>query len=70
MCSTCDFKRFESVSIEVNGRSVERLENELGYGGIVLRCTPEGRTYYLAIKDKPKSEFKCYRCPTCGQLLD
>lgn len=70
MCSTCDFKKFESVSIEVNGRPVERLENELGYGGIILRCTPEGRNYYLAIKDKPKSEFKCYRCPTCGQMLD
>lgn len=70
MCSTCNHKHFEKVSIEVNGREVERLEQELGYGGLVIRCNTAGRNYYLAIKDKPKSEFKCYRCPTCGQLLD
>ena len=70
MCSTCNHKNFETVSIEINGRTVERLEQSLGYGSLVIRCNITGRNYYLAVKDEPKSEFKCYRCPTCGQMLD
>ena len=70
MCSTCNHKNFETVFIDVNGRVVERLEQSLGYGSLVLRCNTAGRNYYLAVKDEPKSEFKCYRCPTCGQMLD
>ena len=70
MCSTCNYRNFEIIEAEANGRNHSYLEQELGYGGLVLRCTPNGKNYYLAIKDKFKSEFKCYRCPTCGRMLD
>lgn len=69
MCSTCNPEYFQRVTIEVNGRQVERLEQSLGYGSLAIRCNPEGKNYYLTVKNEPKSEFKCYRCPTCGRLL-
>lgn len=68
MCSTCNYKNFEKVSIEVNGKTVERLEKGLGYGSLVMRCNTEGRNYYLAVKGEPKSEIRMYRCPTCGHM--
>ena len=69
MCSTCNYKNFEKVSIELNGRSVEKLENSLGYGSLVMRCDPNGKNYTLSVKDEPKSDFRIYRCPTCGHEL-
>ena len=68
MCSTCNYKTFEKVSIEVNGKTVERLEKSLGYGSLVVRCNPAGRNYYLAVKDEPQSEIRMCRCPTCGHM--
>ena len=69
MCSTCNYKLFEKVSLEVNGRSIEKLENSLGYGGLVIRCDPDGTNYTLAIHGDPKSDFRMYRCPTCGHTF-
>ena len=70
MCSTCNHKNFEKVSLIVNNRTVDRLEQSLGYGSLVIRCNTDGRNYYLAVKDEPKSEFKLYGCPTCRRFLD
>lgn len=69
MCSTCNYKNFEKVSLEVNGRAVEKLENSLGYGSLVIRCDPGGMNYTLAVKGEPKSDFRLYRCPTCGHAF-
>lgn len=69
MCSTCNHRNFEKVSIEVNGRVVEKLENGLGYGSLIIRCDPDGTNYNLAVKGEPKSEFRMYRCPTCGHAF-
>ena len=67
MCSTCNPKNFEKVSIEANGRVTEKLEQSLGYGNLVIRCDTNGKNYLLAVKGESKSEFRMYRCPTCGQ---
>lgn len=69
MCSTCDYRLFEKVSMEVNGRAVEKLENSLGYGGLVIRCDPGGKNYSLAVHGDSKSDFRMYRCPTCGHIF-
>ena len=69
MCSTCDYKTFKKVSIESGGRITEKLENSLGYGSLVIRCDLDGRNYVLAVKDEQKSEFRMYRCPTCGHTF-
>ena len=69
MCSTCNFKNFEKVSADINGRMTEKLEQSLGYGSLVIRCDPDGTNYSLAVKNEPKSEFRMYRCPTCGHLF-
>lgn len=66
MCSTCNHKNFEKVSIEMNGRATGKLEQGLGYGNLVIRCNLDGTNYVLAVKNEPKSEFRIYRCPTCG----
>lgn len=66
MCSTCDYTKFEKVVTENNGRTIEKLENSLGYGSLIIRCDTNGKNYFLAVKGEPKSEFRMYRCPTCG----
>lgn len=70
MCSTCNYNYFNKIQTETNGRVVEKLEQSLGYGSLALRCSLDGKNYYLTVKNEPKSEFKCYRCPTCGRMLD
>ena len=70
MCSTCNHNYFKQVTVEVNGREVNRLEQSLGYGSLAIRCDTTGRNYYLAVTNEPKSQFKLYRCPTCGRALD
>lgn len=69
MCTTCNFNLFEKVSVDVNGRTVEKLEQSLGYGSLVIRCDLTGKNYILSVKNEPKSEFRIYRCPTCGHEL-
>lgn len=69
MCTTCNCKQFEKVSIEVGGRVTEKLEQSLGYGHLVIRCNLDGSNYVMAVKDEPKSDFRIYRCPTCGHEL-
>lgn len=68
MCSTCNYKKLESVSIETNGRTVEKLEHGLGYGSLVIRCDPGGKNYTLAVKNEPNNAVRMYRCPTCGHM--
>ena len=50
MCSTCNYKNFEKISIEANGRVTEKLEQSLGYGSLVIRCDTDGKNYFLAVK--------------------
>ena len=61
MCSTCDYKRFESKD--------GKFEQGLGMGSLVIRCDENGKNYRLAVNDETKSEFVIYRCPTCGNKL-
>lgn len=68
MCSTCNWKGFEKVTIEMNGRSVEKLERGMGYGSLVMRCDPGGKNYTLAVRGEPNSAVRMYRCPTCGKM--
>lgn len=69
MCSTCNHNTYEKVTEEVNGRVTERLESSLGYGSLVIRCDTNGKNYSIAVKNEPKSEYRIYRCPTCGKIL-
>jgi hypothetical protein len=69
MCTTCDHKNFDKVSIENNGRVIEKLERSMGYGSLVMRCDLDGTNRVLAVKGEPKSDVRIYRCPTCGQLF-
>ena len=71
MCSTCDYTKYETIIIELNGRSIEKLERRMGYGRLIMRCDPGGKKYTLGVKDEPNSDVRIYRCPTCGhQLFD
>lgn len=69
MCSTCNYKNFEKITIETNGRTTERLERSMGYGNLVMRCDLDGKNYTLGVKGEPKSEVRMYHCPTCGHLF-
>lgn len=69
MCSTCDYTKYEKITEEANGRTTERLESSLGYGSLVIRCDTKGQNYSIAVKNEPKSEYRVYRCPTCGNKL-
>ena len=69
MCSTCNYKNFEWVLIETNGRFVGKYERSMGYGSLVMRCDIGGNNYTLGVKNEPKNEVRIYRCPTCGHLL-
>lgn len=69
MCTTCNYKTFEKVTIEVNGRTVEKLERGMGYGSLVMRCDINGKNYTLGVRGEPKSEVRMYRCPTCGHAF-
>ena len=69
MCSTCNHTKYDKITEEVNGRTVERLEHPLGYGSLVIRCDPHGKDYTIGVKNEPKSEVKVYRCITCGRML-
>jgi hypothetical protein len=68
-CRTCNYRNFEKVSIEENGRVGERLESSLGYGDLIMSCNLNGTDYFLEIKNAPKSSFRLYHCPTCGRNL-
>jgi DNA-directed RNA polymerase subunit RPC12/RpoP len=61
MCSTCDYKRFESKD--------GKLQQGLGMGSLVIRCDENGKNYRLAVNGEPKSEYVLYWCPTCGSKL-
>lgn len=69
MCSTCNYTGFEKISLESNGRVIEKLERGLGYGSLVIRCDIDGTNYSIAVKNEQKSDFRLYRCMTCGRLL-
>lgn len=61
MCSTCDYKNYENRG--------GKLEHNLGMGNLLIRCDIGGKNYKLAVKNEDKSEYVCYRCPTCGRKL-
>ena len=65
MCTTCDSTKFEG-KVSTDER-VEKLEHRLGFGSLVIRCDMDGKNYTLGVKDEPKSDYKIYRCPTCGK---
>lgn len=70
MCSTCNPSYFKKIALDVNGRTVERLEQSLGYGSLAIRCDTNGRNWYLTVTNESKSQFKLYGCPTCRRMLD
>lgn len=65
MCSTCNPKNFEKVVVN----ETEKLEQSLGFGSLVIRCDVKAKDYSMAVKTEPKSEYRIYRCPTCGRQL-
>lgn len=69
MCSTCDYKNFERVILEQKGRTTEVLQQTLGDGNLVMRYDPNAKKHYLAVNGESNSEFRAYRCPTCGKNL-
>ena len=66
MCSTCNFKKYEKVEITA-GNVI--LQQNLGEGSLVIRCDPGGQKYRIAVKTEPRSEYRIYRCLTCGRQL-
>lgn len=69
MCSTCNYKTYEKVTIQSGDKSEEKLQQSLGMGSLMIRCDTNGTNYCLLVKDEPKSEFRLYSCPTCGKKL-
>ena len=70
MCSTCNhttYNRITEPPVKPNDKPKEYLEQELGFGSLVIRCDVDGKNYRLAVKGEHNSEFKMYRCPTCGK---
>ena len=70
MCSTCDhttFTRVVETSEKANDKPKEWLEQSLGFGSLLIRCDVDGKNYRLAVNGERNSEFKLYRCPTCGK---
>lgn len=65
MCSTCNPKNFEKVVVN----ETEKLEQQLGFGNLVIRCDLNAKDYTMAVKTEPKSDYRIYRCPTCGRQL-
>ena len=65
MCSVCDYRTFDKVTVEGS----EKLEQPLGFGSLVMRCDLNGQNYTMAVKNEPKSDYRIYRCPTCGHQL-
>lgn len=70
MCSTCNYKQYDSVSIESNGRTEFKLQQKLGIAEkLIIQCDINGENYKMLVDGCPKSEFILYRCPTCGHKL-
>ena len=74
MCVTCDYIKYENtyekeVLDNKNKRTEIIHEQQLGTGDLLIRYYESLKTYKLAVKDDPKSEFVCNRCPTCGRKL-
>ena len=65
MCNTCNHTTYEKVGEKPD----EKLEKELGFGSLLIRCDLDGKNYRLAIKNERNSEFKLYACPTCQRKL-
>ena len=65
MCTTCNYNFYKKVLIN----NIPHLQNKLGNGNLLLRCDTNGKNYKLAVDNENNSEFKCYRCPTCGKIL-
>ena len=65
MCSTCNFKNFEKVTVS----GTDKLQNNLGTGKMVLRCDMSGHNWKLGVTDNDRDEFVTYSCPTCGKAL-
>lgn len=64
MCSTCNYKNFETVF--VNGTT--KLQSSLGTGDVVMRCDTTGHNWKLSTCMN-EEEFALYWCPTCGKKL-
>lgn len=69
MCSTCNYKLFNRVTVESGNKSEEKLEQSIGLDDLVIRCNLDGKDYSIEIINRPKSGFRIYRCPTCGRCL-
>ena len=65
MCSTCNPKNYYEVSL----RCGPTLQQDLGERNLVIRCDPNGQKYRIASKVEDRSDFRIYRCPTCGKQL-
>ena len=66
MCSTCDYKKYTKNDNDPND---VHLEQNVGLGGLIIRCDVKGKHYKIAVKDDSRSCFTIYRCPTCGKNL-
>ena len=69
MCSTCNHKNYTPVLIQSGNTQISKLELSIGMGSLVIQCDPNGKNYWLSIQNDPKSSFRMYRCPTCGNKL-
>ena len=65
MCSTCDFTKYEIVGENEN----QHREAKLGLGSLIIRSDMKGENFSLAVAGENKSEYRIYRCPTCGKQL-
>lgn len=66
MCSTCNYKTYDEIVLREGSTT---LQHDIGEGSLVIRCDPGGQKYRIAVKTEWKSEYRIYRCPTCGRML-
>lgn len=69
MCSTCDYRKYEKVSVQTRNKVEEKLEHSIGMGNLVIQCDLKGKDYSILDKTNLNSGFRIYRCPTCGHTL-
>ena len=70
MCITCDYTNYDITYEKKQNDHVDIIhEQQLGMSNLLIRFSESSKTYKLAVKDDPKSEFVCNRCPTCGRQL-
>lgn len=65
MCSTCDYKKYDMVTV----KGTCKLQTSLGTGKLALRCDINGRNWKICVTNNWRDEFTTYYCPTCGRRL-